>query len=214
MPKLSLVTLIQKYQDKHFKKKEKNKTKPFRSNSAAQFLLFFFGLVRNDCIDLSILLEMGRLPWLPLSAQRHAYTCGSWESCGWRRRGRDAWEKANACESTRRRQLQSSISGYKVIQCLHVVSGLEPRCTFITSGGVGRGGEGRHQAWIGIYKKTIVKPRQSPPSAWVNSHPQNSAGLTGGSHGCWRFSSELGTKKKKKKINDLNEGRLTNWWFK
>lgn len=165
MPKLSLVTLIQKYQDKHFKKKEKNKTKPFRSNSAAQFLLFFFGLVRNDCIDLSILLEMGRLPWLPLSAQRHAYTCGSWESCGWRRRGRDAWEKANACESTRRRQLQSSISGYKVIQCLHVVSGLEPRCTFITSGGVGGGGEGRRQAWIGIYKKTIVKPRQSPPSA-------------------------------------------------
>lgn len=68
-------------------------------------------------------------------------------------------------------------------------------------------GEGRCRAWIGIYilKKTLIKPRQSPPSAWVNIHPQNSAGLTGGSHGCWRFSSELGPKKKQKTNKQRSE---------
>lgn len=68
----------------------KNITKPFQSNSAAQFLFgFCFGLVRYNCIDSSILLVMGQLSWLSLSAQWHACTCNSWESCGWRHWG--AW---------------------------------------------------------------------------------------------------------------------------
>lgn len=156
---------------------------------------------------------MGWLPWLPLSAQWHAYTCGSWESCGWRRRGRDAWEKANACESTRRRQLQSSISGYKVIQCLHVVSGLEPRCTFITSvggGGVGGGGEVSSLDWNIYIKKNTNKASTVAPFSLSKHSPSEQCRFDRRISRLLALLVRARAKKTPKKTtnNDLNEGPL------
>lgn len=73
-----------------------------------------FGLVRYDCIALLFLLVMGQLPWFVTVSPNDVPTPVIAGSPAGGATGVWHWEKANGWESTRR-QLQSSISGYKVI---------------------------------------------------------------------------------------------------